>query len=125
MAKFVPQAEMPLSDQVKVRRDKLEALRAEGLDPFVQTRFDVTSSAKEIKENFDAMEGKSVTLAGRLMSKRGQGKVMFCDLQDSAGRIQIFVKIDEMGEEAYNRFKKNSYSYVCSSTIGGRRNDAV
>ena len=107
MAKFVPQAEMPLSDQVKVRRDKLEALRAEGLDPFVQTRFDVTSSAKEIKENFDAMEGKSVTLAGRLMSKRGMGKVSFCDLQDNTGRIQLYVRFDAMDEVDFARFKKN------------------
>ena len=107
MAKFVPQAEMPLSDQVKVRRDKLEALRAEGLDPFVQTRFDVTSSAKEIKENFDAMEGKSVTLAGRLMSKRGMGKVSFCDLQDNTGRIQLYVRFDAMDEADFARFKKN------------------
>ena len=89
MAKFVPQAEMPLSDQVKVRRDKLEALRAEGLDPFQQTKFDVTSSAKEIKENFDAMEGRTVTLAGRLMSKRGMGKVSFCDLQDNTVKLQV------------------------------------
>ena len=80
MAKFVPQAEMPLSDQVKVRREKLEALRAEGLDPFVQTKFEVTSSAREIKENFDALEGKTVTLAGRLMSKRGMGKVSFSSM---------------------------------------------
>ena len=107
MAKFVPQAEMPLSDQVKVRRDKLEALRAEGLDPFVQTRFDVTSSAKEIKENFDTMEGKSVTLAGRLMSKRGMGKVSFCDLQDNTGRIQLYVRFDAMDEADCARFMKN------------------
>ena len=107
MAKFVPQAEMPLSDQVKVRRDKLEALRAEGLDPFQQTRFDVTSSAKEIKEHFDAMEGRTVTLAGRLMSKRGMGKVSFCDLQDNTGRIQLYVRFDAMDEADFARFKKN------------------
>uniref|UniRef100_UPI00402845A6 lysine--tRNA ligase n=1 Tax=Faecousia sp. TaxID=2952921 RepID=UPI00402845A6 len=107
MAKFVPQAEMPLSDQVKVRRDKLEALRAEGLDPFQQTRFDVTSSAKEIKEHFDAMEGRTVTLAGRLMSKRGMGKVSFCDLQDNTGRIQLYVRFDAMDEVDFARFKKN------------------
>ena len=107
MAKFVPQAEMPLSDQVKVRRDKLEALRAEGLDPFQQTKFDVTSSAKEIKENFDAMEGRTVTLAGRLMSKRGMGKVSFCDLQDNTGRIQLYVRFDAMDEVDFARFKKN------------------
>ncbi len=107
MAKFVPQAEMPLSDQVKVRREKLEALRAEGKDPFVQTKFDVTSSAKEIKEHFEELEGKTVTLAGRLMSKRGMGKVSFCDLQDNTGRIQLYVRFDAMDEEDFKRFKKN------------------
>ncbi len=107
MAKFVPQAEMPLSDQVQVRRDKLEALRAEGMDPFAKTKFEVTSDTQTIKENFDAMEGQTVRLAGRLMSKRGMGKVSFCDLQDNTGRLQLFVKIDELGEEEFNRFKKN------------------
>ena len=107
MAKFVPQSEMPLLDQVKVRREKLEALRAEGFDPFQQTRFDVTSDSAAIKGNFEEMEGKTVRLAGRLMSKRGMGKVSFCDLQDSTGRIQLYVKFDEMEEAAFNRFKKN------------------
>ena len=107
MAKFVPQAEMPLSDQVKVRRDKLEALRAEGRDPYVQTKYEVTSSAKEIKENYETLEGKTVTLAGRLMSKRGMGKVSFCDLQDNTGRIQLYVRFDAMDEEDFARFKKN------------------
>ena len=107
MAKFVPQAEMPLSDQVKVRREKLENLRAEGLDPFRQTKFEVTSSSAAIKENFDALEGQTVRLAGRLMSKRGMGKVSFCDLQDNEGRIQLYVKFDEMEEASFNRFKKN------------------
>ena len=107
MAKFVPQAEVPLSDQVKVRREKLEALRAEGKDPFVQTKFDVTSSAKQIKEHFEELEGKTVTLAGRLMSKRGMGKVSFCDLQDNTGRIQLYVRFDAMDEEDFKRFKKN------------------
>ena len=107
MAKFVPQAEMPLSDQVKVRRDKLEALRAEGRDPYVQTKYEVSSSAKEIKENYEALEGKTVTLAGRLMSKRGMGKVSFCDLQDNTGRIQLYVRFDAMDEADFARFKKN------------------
>ena len=107
MAKFVPQAEMPLSDQVRVRREKLENLRAEGFDPFVQTRFEVNSDSTAIKSNYDAMEGQSVRLAGRLMSKRGMGKVSFCDLQDSTGRIQLYVKFDEMEEASFKRFKKN------------------
>ena len=107
MAKFVPQAEMPLSDQVRVRREKLAGLRAEGFDPFVQTRFEVTADSAAIKEHYDAMEGKSLRLAGRLMSKRGMGKVSFCDLQDRTGRIQLYVKFDEMEEDSFNRFKKN------------------
>ena len=107
MAKFVPQAEMPLSDQVRVRREKLDNLRAEGFDPFVQTRFEVTSDSAAIKANFESMEGQSVRLAGRLMSKRGMGKVLFCDLQDRTGRIQLYVKFDEMEESSFQRFKKN------------------
>ncbi len=107
MAKFVPQAEMPLSDQVRVRREKLDTLRADGFDPFVQTKFEVTADSAAIKENYDAMEGKSVRLAGRIMSKRGMGKVSFCDLQDSTGRIQLYVKFDEMEESSFQRFKKN------------------
>ena len=107
MAKFVPQAEMSVSEQAQVRRDKLAALRAEGRDPFVQTKFDFDADSATIKADYDAYEEKTVRVAGRLMSKRGQGKVMFCDLQDATGRIQLFVKIDEMGEEEYARFKKN------------------
>ncbi|MDO5400743.1 MAG: lysine--tRNA ligase [Eubacteriales bacterium] len=107
MAKFVPQAEMPLSDQVKVRREKLADLRSQGLDPFVNTKFDVTSDSAAVKENFEAMEGQSVRLAGRLMTKRGMGKVSFCDLQDRTGRIQLYLKFDEMEEESFKRFKKN------------------
>ena len=106
MAKFVPQSEMPLSDQVRVRREKLDALRAEGFDPFVQTRFEVTADSAAVKSNYEAMEGTSVRLAVRIMSKRGMGKVSFCDLQDSTGRIQLYVKFDEMDEAEFNRFKK-------------------
>ena len=107
MAKFVPQAELPVSEQAQIRRDKLAALQAEGRDPFLITKFDFTADSADIKANYEAYEEQTVRVAGRLMSKRGQGKVMFCDLQDNTGRIQLFVKIDEMGEEEYNRFKKN------------------
>ena len=107
MAKFVPQEEMSLLDQVQVRRDKLAALQAEGRDPFQITKFDFNADSASIKADYAAYEGKVVRVAGRLMSKRGMGKVLFCDLQDNAGRIQLFVKIDEMGEEEFNRFKKN------------------
>ena len=105
MAEMVPQ--LPVSEQAQIRRDKLAALQAEGRDPFLQTKFDFTADSVAIKADYDAFEGKTVRVAGRLMSKRGQGKVMFCDLQDCTGRIQLFVKIDELGEEEYNRFKKN------------------
>ena len=107
MAKFVPQQELSLNDQMQIRREKLAALQAEGRDPFVQTKFELDADSAAIKADYASFEGKTVRVAGRLMSKRGQGKVMFCDLQDSTGRVQIFVKIDEMGEEEYNRFKKN------------------
>ena len=116
MAKFVPQSDLPLSDQMQIRREKLDVLRAEGLDPFAQTRYDVTSDARTIRENFDAMEGQTVSLAGRLMSKRGMGKVLFCDLQDNTGRIQIYVKIDEMEEASFNRFKKNDIGDIVGVT---------
>ena len=106
MAKFVPQPELPVSEQAQIRRDKLAALQAEGRDPFLVTKFDFNADSAAIKADYEGFEGKIVKVAGRLMSKRGQGKVMFCDLQDSTGRIQLFVKIDELGEEEYARFKK-------------------
>ena len=98
---------MSLLDQVQVRRDKLAALQAEGKDPFQITKFDFNTDSAAIKADYAAFEGKVVRVAGRLMSKRGMGNVLFCDLQDTTGRIQLFVKIDEMGEEEFNRFKKN------------------
>nr|MBQ8244059.1 lysine--tRNA ligase [Oscillospiraceae bacterium] len=106
MAKNVAQPELSLNDQMQIRREKLAALQAEGRDPFVQTKYDFNADSAAIKADYDAYAEKMVKVAGRLMSKRGQGKVMFCDLQDSTGRIQLFVKIDELGEEEYARFKK-------------------
>ena len=98
--------QVSLGDQIKVRREKLAQLQAEGMDPFTITRFVSTTTAQEIKDHFDAMEGKPVSIAGRLMSKRGMGKVSFCDLQDKTGRIQLYARKDEMDEAEYNRFKK-------------------
>ncbi len=106
MAKFVPQAELPLVDQVRVRHEKLQALRQEGRDPFQITKFDVTHHAQEIKDRFDELEEQSVRLAGRIMSKRGMGKAIFADLQDRSGRMQIYIKVDEMGEEAFAECRK-------------------
>ena len=98
--------EQDLSQILQVRRDKLAALQAAGKDPFQQTKFTVSAHAQEIKDHFDEMEGKPVTIAGRLMSKRGMGKVSFCDLQDKSGRIQLYARKDEMDEAVYNEFKK-------------------
>ena len=95
-----------LSQLLQIRRDKLKELQESGNDPFQITRYVSDSDSAQIKENFDAMEEKPVSLAGRLMSKRGMGKVSFCDLQDKSGRIQLYARKDEMGEEEYNRFKK-------------------
>ena len=98
--------QVSIGDQIKVRREKLAQLQAEGMDPFAITRFVSTTTAQEIKDHFDEMEGKPVSIAGRLMSKRGMGKVSFCDLQDKTGRIQLYARKDEMDEAEYNRFKK-------------------
>ena len=101
-----PEVQQDLSEILRVRREKRSALQSEGRDPFQQTKFVVSRRAQEIKDNFDALEGSEVTIAGRLMSKRGMGKVSFCDLQDKSGRIQLYARKDEMDEDAYNRFKK-------------------
>ena len=101
----VPQEEN-LSQLLQIRRDKLKDLQESGNDPFQITRYAVDNDSANIKENFDALEGQPVSIAGRLMSKRGMGKVSFCDLQDKSGRIQLFARKDEMDEEEYNRFKK-------------------
>ena len=90
-----------LREILQIRRDKLKALQDAGMNPF-----EITRHAQEVKDHFDALEGQTVSLGGRLMSKRGMGKVSFCDLQDKSGRIQIYARKDEMDEEAYNRFKK-------------------
>ena len=100
------QPELSLSEQTRIRREKLMNLQAEGQNPFVITRFDWDATSQQIKDNFDAMEGKPVKVAGRLMSKRGMGKVSFCDLQDRDGRIQLYARQDEMDEEVYKKFKK-------------------
>ncbi len=100
------QEEPSLSELLQVRRDKLADLQNRGQDPFQITKFDVTHHSDEVKDRFDEMEGQTVRLAGRLMSKRGMGKAVFADLQDGAGRIQLYVRIDDVGEEALAVFKK-------------------
>ena len=90
----------------KVRREKLADLQANGKDPFVITKFDQTHHSMEIKDNFEEMEGKTVTIAGRMMSKRVMGKASFCGIQDLQGNIQSYVARDSVGEESYKDFKK-------------------
>ncbi len=100
------QPEQDLSEQRRVRREKLAALQAAGQDPFQITKYVVTHRSAEIKESFESLEGQSTSVAGRIMSKRGMGKAVFCDLQDVKGRIQLYVRVDELGEEAFAKFKK-------------------
>ena len=100
------QPEQDLSEQRRVRREKLAALQAAGQDPFQITKYVVTHRSADIKEGFDALEGQTASVAGRIMSKRGMGKAVFCDLQDVKGRIQLYVRVDELGEEAFAKFKK-------------------
>ena len=102
----INEQEQDLKQILKVRRDKLKALQDAGMDPFTITKYDVPPHAQEIKDNFDALEGQTVSVGGRLMSKRGMGKVSFCDLQDKSGRIQLYARRDEMDPDEYNRFKK-------------------
>lgn len=101
------QAQEPDLNQLrKVRREKLKELQDAGKDPFVVTKYDVTHHSTEIKENFEALEEKEVTIAGRMMSKRVMGKASFCNVQDKPGSIQCYVARDNVGEESYKEFKK-------------------
>ena len=100
------QQEQDIHQLLKVRRDKLKDLQERGKDPFVITKFDVTHHSTDIKENYDELEGKVVTLAGRMMFKRVMGKASFCNIQDLKGSIQSYVARDNIGEESYADFKK-------------------
>lgn len=95
-----------INNLLKIRRDKLDALREAGKDPFVITKFDVSCHSTDIRENFDSMEGSAVSIAGRIMFKRIMGKASFCNIRDLKGDMQIYVARDSIGEEAYADFKK-------------------
>lgn len=97
--------ELNLSEQQRIRREKLEKLKQAGKNPFEILNYDQTHHSRDIKNNFEEMEGKDVSIAGRIMSIRDMGKASFCDVQDRYGRIQVYVKKDDVGEEAYNDFK--------------------
>ena len=95
-----------LNEILRLRREKLSALQEAGKDPFVITKFDQTHHSAQIKENFDALEGKVVSVAGRMMFKRVMGKASFCNIQDLKGSIQAYVARDSIGEDPYKDFKK-------------------
>lgn len=99
-------AETDISELLKIRRDKLEELRSNGMDPFTKVKYDVTHHTTDITENFEELDGKDVSLGGRLMAKRVMGKAAFCNLQDKKGRIQLYVRRDIIGDEPYALFKK-------------------
>ena len=98
--------EQDINQLLKVRREKLADLQENGKDPFVITKFDVTNHSTDIKENYEQMEGQTVTVAGRMMQKRVMGKASFCNVQDLKGNIQSYVARDEIGEDSYKDFKK-------------------
>jgi len=100
------QTEENLSEILQIRRDKLKKLQDEGRNPFSLTKYERTAYSADIKDNFESMENMTVKLAGRIMSKRDMGKAFFCDLQDGKGRIQLYIKVDDLGESSYSEFKK-------------------
>lgn len=101
----IQELESQFSEQERLRRDKLAELKSEGKDPFDVYKVDRTHTSEQVKSNFEDLEGKEVTVAGRIMSKRGQGKVVFSDVHDRDGKIQLFIKIDEVGEEQLKSYK--------------------
>jgi len=103
---MIPEEVSDISEILQVRRDKLSKLREENKDPFTLTKYKRTAYSEEIKANFEVWEEKDVSLAGRLMSKRDMGKAFFADLLDDKGRIQLYVRVDDLGEEAFGEFKK-------------------
>ena len=109
-------AEPSLSEILQVRRDKLKALQDAGRDPFVQTRFERSAYSADIKNDFDAYDGKTLQAAGRIMSKRGMGKAIFCDIQDDRGQIQLYVRKDAVTEQEFDDFRK----YDIGDIIGVR-----
>ena len=106
MAEQKKAQEQDLNHLLQVRREKLADLQANGKNPFQITKYDVTNHSMEIKNAFEEFEGKEVTLAGRMMSKRVMGKASFCSIQDLQGAIQAYVARDNLGEESYKDFKK-------------------
>lgn len=108
--------ELDLNEVMKQRLEKLQGLQQEGKDPFDVYKVNVTHHAEEVKENFEALEEKEVTVAGRILSKRGQGKVVFSDVHDKTGKIQLFIKIDNVGEEKLAEYKSLNIGDLVAAT---------
>ena len=108
--------ELDMNQLMKVRREKLDKLREEGKDPYKITKFERTHTSKEIVDNYDELEGKDVTVAGRIMAKRIMGKASFCHIQDSTGKIQSYVSINDLGEESYKQFKEDDIGDIIGIT---------
>ena len=108
--------ELDMNQLMKVRREKLDKLKQEGKNPYQITKFNRTHTSQEIKDNFEELEGKDVTIAGRMMAKRIMGKASFCHIQDSEGRIQSYVSINDLGEESYKAFKEDDIGDIVGIT---------
>ena len=108
--------EVDVNQLMQIRRDKLEKLKQEGKNPFEITKFNRTHTSKQVVENYDELEGKDVTVAGRIMGKRIMGKASFCHIQDGDGRIQSYVSINELGEESYKQFKEDDIGDIIGIT---------
>ena len=121
-----PAEEQELSEILRVRRDKLAALQQEGRDPFRQTKFARSAWSSEIKADFAAFEGKTVSVAGRMMSKRGMGKAIFCHIKDDRGTIQLYIRSDAVSEQEFADFRKYDIGDIVAhirAVIAGIRDD--
>ncbi|WP_143317566.1 lysine--tRNA ligase [Clostridium sp. HBUAS56017] len=112
----IQELESQYNEQERLRREKLTELQNEGKDPFDVYKIERTHTSKSVKDNYDELEGKTVTVAGRIMSKRGQGKVVFSDVYDRDGKIQLFIKIDEVGEENLKSYKSYDLGDIVAAT---------
>ena len=108
--------EIDMNQLMQIRRDKLTKLKEEGKNPFEITKFNRTHTSKQIVENYEELEGKDVTVAGRLMAKRIMGKASFCHIQDGEGKIQSYVSINELGEDSYKHFKEDDIGDIIGIT---------
>src|SRR5699024_8554240 len=101
----MPETEEKTNEMLVLKREKLEDLKERGEDPFLIEKYEHTHNSATIKENFEELEEKAVSIAGRMMSRRGHGKISFIDIQDGEGKIQIFAQMNSLGKEAYNELK--------------------